>query len=332
MKKLISTILSIVLLFSIGVAAYADTTKVGKPKVIPITVKVDSKDVKWPIVILSKIKVCIPKPYMQGETLIIPLKPLTNALGYKVATKGKSVTMTNGTNTITMVIGTNKAMVDGIEKTFEEKSILDSKTKQMYLPMGNVATMFNLSQDWFSDTKTLCLYTPATKPDLYTRLFNSNRYEYNSKKYPVYGQDIVPKGKVLGLSYTIFKEKYVDPREVTIDLYEPTFENRQEVKEILKMAYPTEWEKVYALLMQTLREEIYELNDNPMNTAGTYTKYFDGRNIYIGKIYSGARQTSISIGFKGQINKVYADYPNQPAPYHDDDLPNAMGLYRLNED
>ena len=145
MKKVVSVILSVIMIFSLCVSA----------------VVYGAEDVK--IVIDGEEKVFDAMPVIQSGRTLVPMRAVFETLGLSVdwddATK--TVTGKNVNKTITLKIGDTTAYINGISKTLDVASdIINSRT---YVPLRFVAEALNCDVNWFGDERCVAIYSDGYK-------------------------------------------------------------------------------------------------------------------------------------------------------------------------
>ena len=157
MKRILGFVLSVTIFLSLfiginAVAASHESSKIAKTPIA--TIKINNN--------ISKFKV--PGLFFDKKSrLMMPIKPIAIALGYKWISKGKAVKLTKGKSVITFTAGKNKAVINKVKKSFPQNIVL--KSNQVFVNSDQLKTFFNITSKWNSKTRILVLdKIPAPKP------------------------------------------------------------------------------------------------------------------------------------------------------------------------
>jgi len=259
-----------------------------------ITVKVNGKAVSFPD----------QSPVVQNERTLVPVRFVAEALGYDVTWNQADNSVVIDDGKIVLYIGTNRAKISGKTVTLDVKSnVIQNRTM---VPLRVVAETLDCSVDWISETKTVLVNAKKNGRELsvYKRLKQTGLYydlkdncgneltRFLVKKTLVKaGADLTNTDPIkLGAAWWIEAPTIYDPSQypdydcgiVVADYSKIT---RDQVAKVFEMLYPTGHKEVSALMLKTLRGEIWEtymewfpasMGIKP-GTAGW--RYIDGREV-----------------------------------------------------
>lgn len=303
-KKSIQIILTVILLISIFIPVYAaDNTD--------ITLKVNGNTVTFPDA----------KPFIENSRTLVPIRFVAEALGYNVEWIHDTRTVLIDNGRISMQIDNIIAVIDGKEITLDVAAkIVDSRT---FVPLRFVSENLYCSVDWFGENRNIIINAnneDGSEIRLYDRLIQSGLYrtvkpwsgsEYESFSDVIREFEIMfKKDKVADLTDAEIIEimKKDRPCKWSIELEDDkqgfmivtrdySLNTRHEIREVLKVAYPTKYADVYDLVMKSIRQELWETYNSEDgywdNCSGTFgTHYMDGREV---NIYYAYNNTSLTI-------------------------------------
>lgn len=190
MKKILSLILSALLMFS--VVAFADTET---PAEIPVKLVVDNKIISAPTHIVN-------------NRILIPLRALMESTNAHVVWYGEtqSVTITRGSKTVIVQIGSDIMQTPEGNVTIDAPACLLNGGTTTYVPVRAICTAFGFSVEWDNISKTALVLTPdgSHYVDLYDGMTVSEFALMNGLSSEDFTLET-------GLDYDEFKDKlYVD--------------------------------------------------------------------------------------------------------------------------
>ncbi|MBM7563480.1 N-acetylmuramoyl-L-alanine amidase [Paenibacillus sacheonensis] len=110
-----------------------------------------------------------PKLYLNGKQLsssaepknvnsriFVPIRTVTEGLGYDVEWKSPNVTISNGETMAVLTIGSKKAVVNDQEITLDAPAMISKN--MTYVPLRFVGEQFGLDVDWDADTRSVHMY------------------------------------------------------------------------------------------------------------------------------------------------------------------------------
>ena len=279
-----------------------------------ITVKVNNKAIAFPD----------QKPIIQNERTLVPIRFVAEALGYDVDWNEKDNTAVIDDGKIILYIGTNKAKINGKSVTLDVASTIISD--RTMVPLRDVAETLDCSVDWIGETKTVLVNAKKNGRELslYERLKQTGLY-YDVKDIRscehtrfLVRKDAVAKAPTestpadLGLTWWIEAPNVYDVEQypatdLALRMTDYSASTRKEVEQLLEIFYPTGHKEVSALMMQTLRGEIWEtrMDWHPagfMTPPGTIGKrYYDQREVYM-TINGNIHTFSMTISTAGYVN------------------------------
>ena len=259
-----------------------------------IAVKVNGKTVSFPD----------QSPVVQNERTLVPVRFVAEALGYDVIWNQADNSAVIDDGKIVLYIGTKMAKIDGKSVTLDAAStVIHNRTM---VPLRVVAETLDCSVDWIAETKTVFVNakTNGREVSIYERLKQTGLYydlkdnrgneltRFLVKKTLVNaGSDLKNTNPIkLGAGWWIEAPNIYDPSQypdfdcgIVVADYSKT--TRDQVAKVFGILYPTGHKEVSALMMKTLRGEIWEtymewfpatVGIKP-GTAGC--RYIDGREV-----------------------------------------------------
>ena len=279
-----------------------------------ISVKVNNKAISFPD----------QKPIIQNERTLVPIRFVAEALGFNVEWNQSDNSAVIDGGKIILYIGTNKAQINGKSVTLDVAStVVHNRTM---VPLRVVAETLNCSVDWIGETKTVLVNAKKNGRELslYERLKQTGLY-YDVKDIRscehtrfLVRKDAVVKAPTestpadLGLTWWIEAPNVYDVEQypatdLALRMTDYSASTRKEVEQLLEMFYPTGYEEVSSLMMQTLCGEIWEtrMDWHPagfMTPPGTIGKrYYDQREVYM-TINGNIHTFSMTISTAGYVN------------------------------
>ena len=262
-----------------------------------ITVKVNGKTIRFPD----------QSPVVQNERTLVPVRFVAEALGYDVIWNQADNSAVIDDGKIVLYIGTNTAKIDGKSVTLDVAStVIHNRTM---VPLRVVAETLNCSVDWISETNTVLVNAKNNGRELsiYERLKQTGLfYDLKDNRDSEHTRFLVKKTLVkagsnltytdpikLGVGWWIEAPNIFDPSqypEFDCGIVVADYNNamRDQVADVFEILYLTGHNEVSALMMKTLRGEIWEtymewfpasMGIKP-GTAGC--RYIDGREVNIG--------------------------------------------------
>ena len=308
MTKLIAIVLAVSSMLTVSaLAVSAASTK-------DITVKVNDTVIRFPD----------QKPIIQNERTLVPIRFVAEALGYDVDWNEKDNTAVIDDGKIVLYIGTNKAKINGKSVTLDVAStVVRDRTM---VPLRVIAETLDCSVDWIGETKTILINQKKNGRELslYERLMQTGLY-YDVKdtrdnehtRFLVH-KDLVksaPKESspaALGIGWWVEAPNIYDAEQypskdciVCVTAYDGT--TLAQIRNIIEMCYPTAYENVSSLMMQTLRGEIWEtrMDWHPagfMTPPGTVGKqYYDQREVSM-TVNGNMHTFSLKVNTVGYVN------------------------------
>ena len=308
MTKLIAIVLAVSSMLTVSaLAVSAASTK-------DITVKVNDTVIRFPD----------QNPIIQNERTLVPIRFVAEALGYDVDWNEKDNTAVIDDGKIILYIGTNKAKINGKSVTLDVAStIIRDRTM---VPLRVVAETLNCSVDWIGETQTVLVNAKKNGRELsvYERLKQTGLYydvidnrDNEHTRFLVH-KDLVksaPKESspaALGIGWWVEAPNIYDAEQypskdctVCVTAYDVT--TLAQIRNIIEVCYPTAYENVSSLMMQTLRGEIWEtrMDWHPagfMTPPGTVGKqYYDQREVSM-TVNGNMHTFSLKVNTVGYVN------------------------------
>ena len=300
MKKLIAIVLTLTAILS----TFAVTASAADN---PLTVTVDGTAVTFPD----------QQPVIKNSRTLVPVRFIAEALGYEVEWDEKVNAAVIDNGRIVMYIGTNHAIIDGQHKTLDVKSELIGDRSMV--PLRVIAETLDCTVDWLNEIRTVQINrknADGTEKSVWDRLMMSGMFtKSEDTESGYYGC------AVLGNNFDTTKipDWYVkqnpnklqynaDSYECEIRVEEFDAGTLAEIKDVLMIIYPSGYNIVYDLMMQSIKGELWETfrdNEGGINSGTWGTHYIDGREV---NIHVGYGPTDMTI----TVNKV--GYYNPECP------------------
>jgi hypothetical protein len=351
MKKLLVFFVLITLLSS-SVTVFASSTT---PNLTPskfvyssIIIKVNGKALD-----LSKTKPIV----VDGDTYL-PIVPVFKAMGLTVSYSNGFLStgtqFTTGRVRLSFQADKSGNLVDKLNNFNVGR--LYELNKVPYIKWTAYRLM-NSTVDWFPNTKTISINPYVlkdvttyfdykdisknksekqyTEVDLFDRLAQSGLFKYSDDT--VHGQLIpIDKNLKMQIDKPSADSMNVGITDIGIFISQVNFDynSRQELKNILKVCFPTGYNQVYTWFMQSVREEIWEHNWNN-GDPGIANKYVNGRGVAI--MYDRFANDYTGCWFYiGKFNSVYVNDPSECTKntyaawkWQQPDLKNIIKQYEL---
>lgn len=295
-KRILFTLLSATMLLTAatGVSATSANTEDGG-----ITVTVNGQMVAFPD----------QKPILRNDRTLVPIRFIAESLGYEVDWDPAENTALIDGGRIKLWIGTNRAELNGKAVTLDTSSILVND--RTMVPLRIIAENLNCTVDWLANTKTVQI-TAGAGTSVWERfkasgLFTmSNDVASGYKGCMVYADSFdTSKVPAWYVKQDANMLKYgVD--EYDCEIYVTKFDEKtlKEIREALMIIYPNGYDRVYDLMMKSIRAELWEcLRENAGYLAsGTFgTHYIDGREVNIYVKY-GLGNMTMTVNELGYVN------------------------------
>jgi hypothetical protein len=270
------------------------------------------------------------QPIIKDSRTLVPIRFISEALGYDVNWDATTRTAVIGENKILLPIGSNTATVNGISVSVNVPAQLigTGMEARTYVPLRFISENLGCTVDWFSanrsiiinallpDGKELDLYNRCKQSELFYEVFWPNKYgaldpEWDSKLYYKASLSELTNDACTDANWFIARRFHRYPsgnqrengEDIYINLVTPTLQSRHEIKALLQTFYPTGYNDVYDILMKTIREEIFESYGTVTpSISGTFgIHYIDSREVAMWR-NTGALSTSIYIKDMGYVN------------------------------
>ena len=281
-----------------------------------ITVKVNGKTILFPD----------QPPVVQNERTLVPVRFVAEALGYDVTWNQADNSVVIDDGKIVLNIGTNTAKIGGKTITLDVKTtVIHDRTM---VPLRVVAETLDCSVDWIAETKTvlvnakkngreLSIYERLKQTGLYYDLKDNRGNELTrflvKKTLVNAGSDLKNTNPIkLGAGWWIEAPTIYDPSQypdfdcgiVVADYSKST---RDHVADVFEILYPIGHKEVSALMLKTLRGEIWETYmewfpatvGNKPGTAGC--RYIDGREVNM-RADSNQHRMYMQVNTVGHVN------------------------------
>ena len=293
-KRILITLLSATMLLTTATAVCSAASVEEN-----ITVTVNGQTVAFPD----------QKPILRDDRTLVPIRFIAEILGYEVDWDPEENTALIDDGRIKLWIGTNRAELDGKAVTLDTSSILIND--RTMVPLRVIAETLDCTVDWLAKTNTVQI-TAGTDTSVWERLkasglfTMSNDIESGYKGCMVYADSFDP-AKIPAWYVkqdTNMMEYCAD--EYDCEIYVTKFDAKtlNEIREALMIIYPAGYDKVYDLMMKSIKAELWEcLRDNAGYLAsGTFgTHYIDGREVNIYVKY-GLGSMTITVNKLGYVN------------------------------
>ncbi len=225
------------------------------------------------------------KPVVQDERTLVPVRFVAEALGHKVLWDSDTNSVNIDGGKIVLYIGTKQAKINDENVTLDVAStVINNRTM---VPLRVVTETLDCSVDWIAETKTvlvnakkngreLSIYERLKQTGLYYDLKDNRDSEHTrflvKKTLVKAGADLTNTDPIkLGVGWWIEAPNIFDPAQypdfdcgIVVADYSQT--TRDQVAKVFEILYPTGHKEVSALMLKTLRGEIWE----------TYMEWFPG--------------------------------------------------------
>lgn len=147
MRKLLFAMTIVLTIFIYASGVYAERS---------ITVKLDGKTVNMDV-----------QPFIKNSRTMVPIRFIAEATGAEVqwVPNAKAVIIHKDKNTITLVIGSKKAVVNGTEKTFDSEAVLNQG--RTFVPLRFIAETLHCMVSWVQESKTVEIRTDVYEKEGY---------------------------------------------------------------------------------------------------------------------------------------------------------------------
>lgn len=293
-KRILITLLSATMLLTAATAVCS-----AAPAEENITVTVNGQTVEFPD----------QKPFLRDDRTLVPIRFIAESLGYEVDWDAKENTALIDGGRIKLWIGTNRAELNGKKVTLDTSSILVND--RTMVPLRIIAETLDCTVDWLAKTRTVQI-TAGTDTSVWERLKTSGLFTMSNdtasgyKGCMVYADSFdTAKIPAWYVKQDANKMEYCAD-EYDCEIYVTKFDAKTlaEIREALMIIYPTGYDKVYDLMMKSIKAELWEcLRDNAGYLAsGTFgTHYIDGREVNIYVKY-GLGNMTITVNKLGYVN------------------------------
>ncbi|WP_274650536.1 N-acetylmuramoyl-L-alanine amidase family protein [Paenibacillus humicola] len=102
------------------------------------------------------------EPMLIGQTTFVPIRTISEGLGFSVGWKSPNVTIFNGETSMQLTISSKTALVDGQKAALSAPPVI--KQSLTLVPLRFVGEQFGLSVYWDQQTKSVFLYQKAASP------------------------------------------------------------------------------------------------------------------------------------------------------------------------
>ncbi|AZN42049.1 N-acetylmuramoyl-L-alanine amidase [Paenibacillus albus] len=102
------------------------------------------------------------EPQIVGDTTFVPIRTVTEGLGFDVSWKSPVVTISNGDTNMLLTIGDKTAIVNGQEASLEKPAMIS--TGSTLVPLRFVGEQFGLQVYWDKLSRSVHLYADSTTP------------------------------------------------------------------------------------------------------------------------------------------------------------------------
>lgn len=131
-------------------------------------------------------------PYIKNGSTMVPMRSIFEELGYLVEyiSDSKKIVSTNGTKRIIMTIGSNKATVDGIEKTMPvSPEVVNGRT---FVPLRFISENSNAKVNWIDSSSPITV-SMDKRLDIGNFILSEKKLDTN--KSPIAVLDVYRKGR-----------------------------------------------------------------------------------------------------------------------------------------
>lgn len=293
-KRILITLLSATMLLTAATAVCS-----AAPAEENITVTVNGQTVEF----------TDQKPFLRDDRTLVPIRFIAESLGYEVDWDAKENTALIDGGRIKLWIGTNRAELNGKKVTLDTSSILVND--RTMVPLRIIAETLDCTVDWLAKTRTVQI-TAGTDTNVWERLKASGLFTMSNdtasgyKGCMVYADSFdTAKIPAWYVKQDANMLQYCAD-EYDCEIYVTKFDTKtlNEIREALMIIYPTGYDKVYDLMMKSIKAELWEcLRDNAGYLAsGTFgTHYIDGREVNIYVKY-GLGNMTITVNKLGYVN------------------------------
>lgn len=295
-----------------ALALAATATVYASAAEAPITVTLDGKAIHFPD----------QKPLIAHDRTLVPIRHIAEAMDFSVEWNPTDNSAVIDGGRVILYIGTNRAILDGEEVTLDVASkLIGDRTM---VPIRVVAETLDCTVEWLGESRTVQITRQTdSQTDLWPQLCTSGQFAFDDDPARGFGGCGV-------LGQTFHEDQYwkwhikrdanfyAQDDAYDCEVYVDSFDAQTlaEVKDFLKLAYPTGYGEVYDLFLRAVKGELWEcLREGvPYLASGTFgTHYIDGREVEIHVAY-GLPYAIITINRPGYVN------PETPMQMRDEDI------------
>lgn len=232
-----------------------------------VNVKVDDKYVSFPD--------ALPFIDPNGRTQV-PIRFITEQLGAQVAWDGtlKKVTITKGSDTISLKIGESIATKNGKTLYFDTISFI--KEDRTFVPLRFISETLGVKVNWLELSKTVEIVTKteydSTIPEKFKTILKTISGTKMEGSVLLYSSDNNPTMSNCDF-YLGTDEKY----EISLGINNYDTKTLEAVKNVFKIYFTTEYEQAYSKLSEVVKMPVKMNPDTLVYESGVSNLYFDNR-------------------------------------------------------
>lgn len=314
-KRILAALLSVYMV-TVGVMAVSAAQEMRAD----VSVKVEGNDVIFPD----------QQPVIRNDRTLVPIRFIAESLGYTVDWNPDENTAVIDDGRIIMYIGTNQAIIDGVQTEMDTASVLIGN--RTMVPLRVVAETLGCTVDWFNTNRTVLINergTDGSEKSIFDRMNQSGLFwhyatdttEYLTWKnnYPSLIEASDPSNYDSWWVERPIDRSTLANQSLDCSIQMRTFNSEElaQVKDMFYTIYPTKVEEAYDIMMQSIKGELWQTfykEDSewyPLYSAmpprsGTFgMMYFDNRQV---EMYVNSTCTRLSI----MINKEGYENPEEP--------------------
>ncbi len=157
-KTFLFLVVVTLMVFTFALAAHADSTTATAASTAQFVIGQTSYTVAGTVYNMDA------APYIQDGRTLVPVSYLATALGAQTTWDGttQTVTVTEGSTTIELVIGSTTMTVNGTAQTMDVAPVITNS--RTFLPARYVADALGATVSWDATTQTVTITLPATTP------------------------------------------------------------------------------------------------------------------------------------------------------------------------
>lgn len=272
-----------------------------------ITIKVDG----------SKLEYFNDPPIIDNGTTLVAVAYVSQALKMPICWEAETRQVYINGDDIIMKIDSKEAKINGETVVLPVAPFISNG--RTYVPLRFISEYMGCTVDWV-DVKRMILINRIpegrNEAPAFERLMQTDMFYYVDSPTCEWCGLWVPNSKLTTFSDDEIAEKTkwvisIDPGEdeynFHIGIEDYNLEARREVYTILKMLYPSGYDEVYDLMMQTLRQQLWEFRPPhwpTVSASGTFgLRYYDDREVNL-CLTSDFYFLTIRIVEKGKIREV----------------------------